>query len=277
MKATVLVRPKEGILDPQGEAVETSLAPPRLRGRGRARRHASSTSRSTRPTRPTARAAGRADVRAAAREPADRELRDRDRRLSARSRGSPSSSSRGRTTTATRSGRSRALGAEAVLVWHEERELPDARRGRPPRRLLVRRLPPLRRDRPLLAGDGAVRAFADAGGLVLGICNGFQILCEAGLLPGRAAPERVALVRLPRRRAPRRAGRHAVHRRAATPGQRLVIPVKHGEGCWFAPPELVAELEATGQIVLRYARARTRTARSPTSPASATSAATSWA
>jgi len=87
---------------------------------------------------------------------------------------------------------------------------------------------------------------------VLGICNGFQILCEAGLLPGALRPNaslsfvcRDVAVRV---------------ERAATPftsrckrGQRLVIPVKHGEGCWFAPPELVEQLDRQGQIVLRYA------------------------
>ena len=85
--------------------------------------------------------------------------------------------------------RSSALGAEPTLVWHAEPELPEVSARRPPRRLLVRRLPPLRGDRPLLAGDGArCVEFAADGGLVLGICNGFQILCEAGLLPGVLRP-----------------------------------------------------------------------------------------
>jgi phosphoribosylformylglycinamidine synthase subunit PurQ / glutaminase len=97
----------------------------------------------------------------------------------------------------------------------------------------------------------AVARFAADGGLVLGICNGFQILCEAGLLPGilrgnvsldfvcRDVPVRVE-----------RADTAFTSRCAS--GQRLVIPVKHGEGCWYADDELVSELEENGQILLRY-------------------------
>jgi len=98
----------------------------------------------------------------------------------------------------------------------------------------------------------AVTAFAEGGGPVLGICNGFQILTEAGLLPGalrpnaslafvcRDVPVRVEQVETPLLS---RCG----------PGQELTLPVKHGEGCWFADDELLAELEAGGQIALRYA------------------------
>ena len=92
----------------------------------------------------------------------------------------------------------------------------------------------------------AVTAFAADGGLVLGICNGFQILCEAGLLPGALRPNtslsfvcRDVGLRVERADTPFTA--RAEH------GQRLVIPVKHGEGCYVPPPELAAE-----QIVLRY-------------------------
>ena len=77
----------------------------------------------------------------------------------------------------------------------------------------------------------AVADFARDGGPVLGICNGFQILCEAGLLPGVLRPN--ASLRFVCRDVglPRRAGRHPVHLRGAQVGERLVIPVKHGEGC----------------------------------------------
>src|SRR5205085_3931655 len=98
---------------------------------------------------------------------------------------------------------------------------------------------------------GAVRAFADEGRPVLGICNGFQILCEAGLLPGALRPN--ASLRFVCRDV------RLVVERADTPftsrceeGQELVIPVKHGDGCWFAGPAL-GELESAGQVVLRYA------------------------
>src|SRR6184192_729831 len=92
----------------------------------------------------------------------------------------------------------------------------------------------------------AVRKFAAAGGLVLGICNGFQILCEAGLLPGVLL--RNAELKFICRDVPLRV------ERADTPftfrcsvGQTLVIPVKHGEGRYVPPPDL-----DPAQIVLRY-------------------------
>ena len=97
----------------------------------------------------------------------------------------------------------------------------------------------------------AVREFALAGGPVLGICNGFQILCEAGLLPGILRPNRQlefvcqdVTVRVENAETPFTAG--------CSVGDELVIPVKHGEGNWFADPDLLAELELAGQIVLRY-------------------------
>jgi phosphoribosylformylglycinamidine synthase len=98
----------------------------------------------------------------------------------------------------------------------------------------------------------AVTAFAAEGGLVLGICNGFQILCEAGLLPGVLRPN-VSLsfvcrdVRLTVERSDTPFTTRCVTE------QSLTIPVKHGEGCWFAPDELHADLVERGQVVLRYA------------------------
>jgi phosphoribosylformylglycinamidine synthase len=98
----------------------------------------------------------------------------------------------------------------------------------------------------------AVAAFAGEGGLVLGICNGFQILTEAGLLPGVLRPNtslsfvcRDVTLRVERTDTPFTSRCDA--------GTELTIPVKHGEGCWFADADQVAELEAAGQLVLRYA------------------------
>jgi phosphoribosylformylglycinamidine synthase subunit PurQ / glutaminase len=105
---------------------------------------------------------------------------------------------------------------------------------------------------PIMRG---VMQFAESGGLVLGICNGFQILCESGLLPG-------ALVR--------NAGLQfvcqPVHLRVEetdTPftsglkkGQLLQIPVKHGEGCYFADGETLERLRKNRQILLRYVDAK---------------------
>src|SRR5690242_11373102 len=97
----------------------------------------------------------------------------------------------------------------------------------------------------------AVRTFAEAGGPVLGICNGFQILCEAGLLPGVLRPNRQlefvcadVTVVVESTRTPFTQG--------CVEGERLVIPVKHGEGCWVADDSLLAEVVDRGQVVLRY-------------------------
>ena len=144
------------------------------------------------------------------------------------------------------------LGADARRVWHTEPNLPVGTRA-----VVLPggfsygdylRCGAIARFSPILE---AVGAFAAEGGPVLGICNGFQILTEAGLLPGTLRPnaslsfvcrdvpvtvEQVETPLLSRCRA----------------GQSLVIPVKHGEGCWFADDELLAELEAAGQIALRY-------------------------
>ena len=146
-----------------------------------------------------------------------------------------------------------ALGAEPVLVWHGEERLPDGvgavvlpggfSYGDYLRCGAIARFSPVM---------GAVAAFAAEGGPVLGICNGFQILCEAGLLPGALRPNeslsfvcRDVAVRV------EQAGTPFTSRCRC--GQTLVIPVKHGEGCWFATAGLLRELERDNRIVLRYA------------------------
>ena len=97
----------------------------------------------------------------------------------------------------------------------------------------------------------AVRAFAAEGGPVLGICNGFQILCEAGLLPGALLRNRSlrfrchpCYVRVERTATPFTA--------ACRPGQVLQMPVAHGEGRYYADEATLARLEAEGRIVFRY-------------------------
>ena len=88
---------------------------------------------------------------------------------------------------------------------------------------------------------------------MLGICNGFQILTEAGLLPGTLRPnESLSFVCRDVGLEVARDG-HARSRPAASRTRTLTIPVKHGDGCWFADPETVAELDAAGQLLLRYA------------------------
>jgi phosphoribosylformylglycinamidine synthase I len=146
----------------------------------------------------------------------------------------------------------KALGADATLVWHAEAELPD----RTGAAVLpggfsygdYLRCGAIARFAPIM---DAVGAFAADGGLVLGICNGFQILCEARLLPGVLRPN-ASLSFVCRDVALRVERADTQFTSRCAEGQRLVIPVKHHDGAWFAPPELVAELEERGQILLRY-------------------------
>jgi len=146
----------------------------------------------------------------------------------------------------------KALGADAQVVWHAETELPQATGA-----VVLPggfsygdylRCGAIARFAPIMA---AVTSFAADGGLVLGTCNGFQILCEAGLLPGVLRPNaslsficRDVVVRVERTDTP--------FTSRCEPAQRLVIPIKHGEGAWYAPPDDVTWLEMNGQLVLRY-------------------------
>jgi phosphoribosylformylglycinamidine synthase I len=145
-----------------------------------------------------------------------------------------------------------ALGADPVMVWHADEELPHVDAVVLPGGFSYGdylRAGAIARFAPALR---AVAAFAAEGGPVLGICNGFQILCEAGLLPGVLQPNRsLSFVCRDVDLLVERADTPFTAR--CEPGQTLTIPVKHGDGCWFAPPELLAQLEANGQIVLRYA------------------------
>jgi phosphoribosylformylglycinamidine synthase len=143
------------------------------------------------------------------------------------------------------------LGAEAVPVWHADAELPD---------VVAVVLPGgFSYGDYLRAGALArfarvmepVRAFAESGGLVLGICNGFQVLCEAGLLPGILRPNQS--LSFVCRDVPLTVERtDTPFTSRCRPGEVLTIPVKHGEGCYFADEPLLEELERSNQVVLRY-------------------------
>ena len=146
------------------------------------------------------------------------------------------------------------LGQDAAFVWHKETSLGGAdavilpggfAHGDYLRTGAIARFSPIMRE---------VRAFAAAGGPVLGICNGFQVLLEAGLLPG------VML----RNRSVRFQCEH-VHVKveqidtpftlACVPGRVLRIPIAHGEGNYYAEPDVVARLETNRQVVFRYTTA----------------------
>ena len=98
----------------------------------------------------------------------------------------------------------------------------------------------------------AVARFAQEGGPVLGICNGFQVLCEAGMLPGALLPNR-SLRFLCRQVGIEVVDAGSAWTRACEPGEVLSIPVKHTTGCFFAPPEQLEAIEAGGQVAFRYA------------------------
>ena len=151
----------------------------------------------------------------------------------------------------------RVLGQEARLVWHQESRI-DPEEG-----VILPggfsygdylRCGAIARFSPIMK---SVKAAAERGQVVVGICNGFQILCEAGLLPGALT---------------RNEGLHfrcePAYLRVETPasrftsgyvtGQVLRIPIAHGEGCYRADPKILEELEARQQILFRYCDAQGR-------------------
>ena len=135
----------------------------------------------------------------------------------------------------------RVVGGEARLIWHEDRDLGGVDGIVVPGGFSYGdylRAGAIARFSPAME---AVAELAAAGGRVLGICNGFQVLCEADLLPG-------ALLRNEELR--------FVCKQADLlddEGNMLSIPIKHGEGRYYAPDDLLDEMEAKGQIAYRYA------------------------
>ena len=147
----------------------------------------------------------------------------------------------------------RVPGATARLLWHGDPDLHGVEAVVVPGGFSYGdylRVGAIARFSPVM--ESVVR-FAREGGLVLGICNGFQVLCEAGLLPGALLPNvglrficRQVNVEVVRASHPFTSDMAA--------GEILSIPVKHTTGRYYAPPDQLEAMHASGQVVVRYAR-----------------------
>ncbi|MEX0912384.1 MAG: phosphoribosylformylglycinamidine synthase subunit PurQ [Gemmatimonadota bacterium] len=149
------------------------------------------------------------------------------------------------------------LGAETVYLWHRDHDLDGVdvvflpggfSYGDYLRAGSIASLSPIMRE---------VRAFAEGGGPVVGVCNGFQILCEAGMLPG-------ALIRNQSLKFSSKVA-HLLVERSVAPfttayreGQILRVPIAHGEGCYVAPDDELDRLEAEGRVLFRYCNSEGR-------------------
>jgi phosphoribosylformylglycinamidine synthase I len=147
------------------------------------------------------------------------------------------------------------LGEDARFVWHKETSLGKAdvvvlpggfSHGDYLRTGAIARFSPVMQ---------AVKEFADKGGPVLGICNGFQILLECGMLPGAMLRNQdlkfhceFVHVRVEQTDTP--------FTTLCSPGQVLKVPIAHGEGNYYAAPEVIDALESSGRVVFRYASAQ---------------------
>ena len=147
------------------------------------------------------------------------------------------------------------LGHSARLLWHKDSSLGETDAVIVPGGFSYGdylRTGAIARFSPVMA---AVQRFAAEGGLVLGICNGFQILCEAGLLPGALIRNRSLQFRC-----------EPTFLKTATadspftsriPSDKLLrVPIAHGEGCYFADEETLARLKANNQVLWRYVDVR---------------------
>jgi phosphoribosylformylglycinamidine synthase I len=143
------------------------------------------------------------------------------------------------------------LGQKAEFIWHDSPSLGNVDAVILPGGFAYGdylRCGAIAKFSPVIA---AVRKFADDGGLVLGICNGFQILCESGLLPGVMLRNR-DLKFVSREVTLRVETTNTPFTSSATRGQLLRLPVAHGEGCYFADARTLDALEKEDRVVVRY-------------------------
>jgi phosphoribosylformylglycinamidine synthase I len=149
---------------------------------------------------------------------------------------------------------SHVLGEHASLVWHKDTELGEADAVILPGGFAhgdYLRTGAIARFSPIM---NAVKAFADRGGPVLGICNGFQVLLEAGMLPGAMVRNRG--IKFVSRLIPVRVEQtDTPFSTACRAGQVLRMPVAHGEGNYYAERDVIDALEANRQVVFRYTSA----------------------
>ena len=143
------------------------------------------------------------------------------------------------------------VGAEPVMVWHGDKDLPDIDAVVLPGGFAhgdYLRTGAIARFSPIM---DAVREHAEAGKLVIGICNGFQILCESGLLPG-ALRKNAGLKFLCKWVDLEVVTAETPFTSRGEVGQRLRIPINHFEGSWYCEDDTLRSMEANDQVVLRY-------------------------
>jgi phosphoribosylformylglycinamidine synthase len=149
---------------------------------------------------------------------------------------------------------SRVIGEQAELIWHKDTDLKGADAVMLPGGFAhgdYLRTGAIARFSPIMS---AVKTFAERGGPVLGICNGFQVLLEAGLLPG--AMVRNDRIKFVSQIVPVRVDQtDTPFTSACAPMQVLQLPIAHGEGNYYAPPDVLSQLEANRQVVFRYCNA----------------------
>jgi phosphoribosylformylglycinamidine synthase I len=150
---------------------------------------------------------------------------------------------------------SEVMGQEAIELWHKDEELKGVQclvlpggfsYGDYLRTGAIARFSPIMKS---------VASFAADGGLVIGTCNGFQILCEARLLPGVLTRNRT-LSFICERVTVRVENAHTPFTCATRAGELLRLPIKHGDGLYVAPDDELRQMEERGQVVLRYVNER---------------------